>query len=82
MSRSVGSCTSGPGDLLGTKQHGIPAMWIADLKCDSPVLEEARRDALALVERDPGIALPEHARLRKQMITRYGRVWGSASFLL
>jgi len=65
----------GPGDLLGTKQHGMPAMWIADLKRDSPVLEEARRDALALVERDPGIALPEHARLRKQMISRYGRVW-------
>lgn len=65
----------GPGDLLGTKQHGMPAMWIADLKRDSPVLEEARRDALALVERDPGIALPEHARLRRLMIARYGQVW-------
>jgi ATP-dependent DNA helicase RecG len=63
----------GPGDLFGTKQHGLPPFRIADLLRDSALLEEARRDALALVTADPGLALPEHALLRRMMLSRYGR---------
>ena len=64
----------GPGDLFGTRQHGLPPLRIADLLRDAPLLDEARRDALELVAADPGLALPEHARLRRQMLARYGRV--------
>ena len=53
----------GPGDLFGTKQHGLPPLRIADLLRDADVLEEARRDAQALVAADPGLARPEHAQL-------------------
>ena len=52
----------GPGDLFGTRQHGLPPLRIADLLRDADVLEEARRDAQALVAADPGLAQPEHAR--------------------
>ena len=64
----------GGGDLFGTQQHGIPPFRIADLVRDRDVLLEARGDAVALVRVDPGLSRPEHARLRKQMLSRYGAV--------
>jgi len=64
----------GPGDLLGTRQHGLPPLRIADLAKDSALLEEARRDAQELVALDPGLARPEHARLQRMVLNRYGRV--------
>ena len=44
----------GPGDVFGTKQHGLPPLRIADLLRDQSLLEEARRDAHDLVTADPG----------------------------
>jgi len=64
----------GPGDLFGTKQHGMPPLRIADLVRDAAILEEARQDAAKLVAKDPGLADPEHARLRRMMLARYGQV--------
>jgi len=62
----------GPGELFGTRQHGLPPFRIADLIRDAKLLDEARRDAQALVIADPGLANPEHARLRRMMLLRYG----------
>lgn len=64
----------GPGDLLGTRQHGLPPLRIADLVRDGAILEEARRAAQAIVAADAGLAQPDYARLRRQVLTRYGRV--------
>ncbi len=61
----------GPGDLLGTQQHGLPPLRIADLAADAAVLEEARRDARELVALDPGLQQPEHALLRRMALVRY-----------
>jgi ATP-dependent DNA helicase RecG len=62
----------GPGDLFGTQQHGLPPLRVADLRRDQAILIEARREAKELFATDPGLAKPEHARLRRQMLTRYG----------
>jgi ATP-dependent DNA helicase RecG len=62
----------GPGDLFGTQQHGLPPLRIADLQRDRDTLEEARREAQLLVADDPGLAHPDNARLRQQMMLRYG----------
>ena len=64
----------GPGDLFGTQQHGLPPFRIADLVRDTNVLEEARTAAMELFARDPGLADPVHAKLRAQMLRRYGAV--------
>jgi ATP-dependent DNA helicase RecG len=64
----------GPGELFGTRQHGLPPFRIANLLRDAEILDEARRDAMQLVATDPGLALPEHERLRRMMLTRYGKV--------
>lgn len=62
----------GPGDLFGTQQHGLPPFRIANLVRDAGVLEEARAAAMELFARDPGLANPAHAKLRSQMLKRYG----------
>jgi ATP-dependent DNA helicase RecG len=63
----------GPGDLFGTQQHGLPPLRIADLRRDRELLGEARREAERLFAADPGLQRPEHARIRRQMLLRYGR---------
>jgi ATP-dependent DNA helicase RecG len=63
----------GPGNVLGTRQHGLPPLRIADLVRDAEIVEEARLAARALVEGDPELADPEHARLQRMAIVRYGR---------
>jgi ATP-dependent DNA helicase RecG len=63
----------GPGELFGTRQHGLPPFRIADLQRDAALVAEARRDAQELVDADPGLAAPAHARLRRMMLVRYGQ---------
>ena len=63
----------GPGDLFGTEQHGIPPLRIADLQRDAAIVEEARAAAEKLFATDAGLASPDHARLRRQMLVRYGQ---------
>ena len=46
----------GPGDFFGRRQHGLPALKIADLTCDMRLLKEAQGAALELLERDPELA--------------------------
>ena len=63
----------GPGDILGTRQHGLPPLRIADLRRDGAALEKARHDARELVDGDPGLARSEHALLRRMALVRYGK---------
>jgi len=63
----------GPGDVLGTRQHGLPPLRIADLIRDAAILEEARSDARDLVENDPDLSRPEHSLLQKMALVRYSR---------
>ncbi|HVA50898.1 MAG TPA: ATP-dependent DNA helicase RecG [Pirellulales bacterium] len=63
----------GPGDLLGTRQHGLPPLRIANLARDGAVIEEARRDAQQLVAATT-LSQPEFAQLRHRVLQRYGRV--------
>jgi len=64
----------GPGDLLGTKQIGLPPLRIADLVRDSEVLTCARRIAQKIVEQDPNLELVEHAKLKRQVTLKHGAV--------
>jgi len=63
----------GPGDLLGVRQHGVAPLRVADLVRDREILEEARRDARAIVDRDPGLRAAEFERLRRTLLSRYGQ---------
>ncbi len=62
----------GPGDLFGARQSGLPPLRIANLQRDRQILEEARDAARELFDADPGLKHPNHAKLRRQMLRRYG----------
>ncbi len=64
----------GPGDLFGTRQHGMPPLRIADLIRDSATVERAKLDADRLLEGDPGLAEDSHRLIRERVLLRYGRV--------
>ncbi|MFB5266350.1 ATP-dependent DNA helicase RecG [Paenibacillus enshidis] len=40
----------GPGDFFGTKQSGLPEFRLADMVADFEVLEQAREDAVSLIQ--------------------------------
>lgn len=50
----------GPGDFFGTRQSGLPEFKVADIVSDTQLLDEARRDAFEIIERDPKLTLPDH----------------------
>lgn len=54
----------GPGDIQGTQQSGLLNMKIANLATDQHILAEARKMALAIFEKDPGLELPAHRPLK------------------
>ena len=58
----------GPGDFLGQRQHGLPALHLADLSCDARLLEEARAAAGNLLEQDPDLAAHPAIRQRVQAL--------------
>ena len=57
----------GPGDFFGSRQHGLPAMHIADLGGDVQVLQKAQQEANALLQEDPALVRPENAALRESV---------------
>ncbi len=61
----------GPGQLFGTQQSGMPEFRCYDFS-DTEVLRQAREDAFAMVEEDPGLRRPEHRLLRQRVLVEYG----------
>ncbi len=64
----------GPGEIFGVAQSGRREGGIVDLKRDVDVVEEARRDAQALVTKDPGLVREENRFLRTRLESRYQAV--------
>ena len=62
----------GPGEFIGTRQHGLPPLAIGDFADDLRLLMEARHDAFALVEADPALSRPSHRLVRQAVLARHG----------
>jgi ATP-dependent DNA helicase RecG len=54
----------GAGELLGTRQSGMPEFRLADLAAHGELLAAARDDARLIVQRDPELATPRGTALR------------------
>jgi ATP-dependent DNA helicase RecG len=62
----------GAGDVLGTRQHGLPEFRVAQLPEDTELLVRARDRADAILLDDPRLEHPEHALLREAVVARFG----------
>ena len=63
----------GPGELLGARQHGLPAFKVADVINDLELLVQARDDAASILRGDADLSDPRHTSLRSELMRRYGR---------
>jgi ATP-dependent DNA helicase RecG len=62
----------GAGDVLGTRQHGLPEFKVARLPEDVELLVRARDRADQILVEDPQLEQPEHALLREAVVSRFG----------
>jgi len=62
----------GPGDIFGTRQHGLPPLLIADLVRHREILQKAREEAARVIEEDPGLLLAGHEELRRRVLRLFG----------
>ena len=61
----------GPGELFGTRQHGLSELKVADLVEDFELLRMARRDAFEIVRNDPTLSDARNQQLRREVIRAY-----------
>jgi ATP-dependent DNA helicase RecG len=54
----------GEGDVLGTRQSGLPGFRIARIEVHGPLLQTARDDAALILARDPALKSPRGEALR------------------
>jgi ATP-dependent DNA helicase RecG len=62
----------GPGELLGTKQHGLPVFKVADPLADFELLEQARDDAGTILRDDPDLSTETNQALATALRRTYG----------
>jgi ATP-dependent DNA helicase RecG len=62
----------GEGEVLGTRQHGLPRFAVAELPEDTPVLIAARDEVLALLRRHGSLDAPELGPLLDAAHRRFG----------
>ncbi len=62
----------GPGEFFGTRQHGLPEIRFGNILKDFDIMEAARREAFALVAKDPDLKEEHHAALKESLAGRFG----------
>jgi len=61
----------GPGEYFGTRQHGMPSFYLADLSADRLLLYAARQDAFGIIADDPDLKKPENRYCEDLMKRRF-----------
>ena len=63
----------GPGDFLGSRQHGLPELRLANIVNDTKILYAAQKQAEEILFADPCLTLPEHKTLRETTEKMFGK---------
>ena len=62
----------GPGEIFGTRQHGLPNMKIADLSRHMDILKKAGEEAAKILAADPGLSDVKNRALRSRVTRLFG----------
>ncbi|HIS39608.1 MAG TPA: ATP-dependent DNA helicase RecG [Candidatus Aphodovivens avistercoris] len=60
------------GDILGNRQSGASSLKLVNVVRDAAVIEAAHADAVALLDEDPRLELPEHRALAREVRLAFG----------
>lgn len=63
----------GPGEFLGTRQHGLPGFRVGHIVRDSAILSLARKEALQLLDADPTLSSESNRQIREMVESRWSR---------
>jgi ATP-dependent DNA helicase RecG len=69
----------GPGEFLGTRQHGVPAFRVANPLRDRELVERASRGVKELLAGDPALCGPDGARCRAHLRAVLGETAATSS---
>ena len=61
----------GPGDFWGTRQSGLPDFRVANIARDLRILEDARKEAFEVIEKDPDLTDPSHRYMKEVLRERW-----------
>lgn len=62
----------GPGEIFGTRQHGLPQLLFADLAKHGDVLEKALETAKKIIEKDPELSGEVNEALKRRVKALFG----------
>ncbi len=66
----------GMGELIGTRQSGLPPLRVAQIPDDLELLQMARRDARKIIADDPDLSADHHRLLRARLMKQYREALG------
>ena len=61
----------GPGDIFGTRQHGLPEIRFGNIVRDMEIMEVARREAFSLIAEDPRLDNHENRFIKRALDKRF-----------
>ncbi|HEY3346928.1 MAG TPA: ATP-dependent DNA helicase RecG [Nitrospirota bacterium] len=61
----------GPGEFMGTKQSGLPELTLGNIIRDVKILTTARDEAFGIINGDPDLSKPVHARLKAALAGKW-----------
>ena len=61
------------GDILGNRQSGASTLKLVNVVRDAKVIEAAHADAVAILDEDPELTLPEHQALSREIRLAFNR---------
>lgn len=62
----------GPGEIFGTRQHGLPDLNISDLSKHLKILNHAKEAAKEILKEDPMLSLEKNQGLRRRVTKLFG----------